>query len=125
MRRPHLAALLLAGAALGSVAGAAAPRGERSAKATPLVTACVKFRTERAGDEGLRLDLRNGCGYRVSCKLTWQVRCRGSRGESAVSRSEDVPLAPGAEESTLAEAAAGCGPEGWEIKDVRWYCESR
>jgi hypothetical protein len=123
MRRPLLAALLLAGAALGSAAGVAAPRGERSAKATTPVTACVKFRQERAGEEGLRLELHNGCDYAVTCKLTWLVRCRGSRAESAVSRSEDVALEPDGEQSTVA-AAPACGSEGWEIKGVRWYCET-
>jgi hypothetical protein len=124
MRRPRLAALLLAGAALVSAAGVAAPQGERSAKGTTPVTACVKFRQERAGNEGLRFELHNSCDYAVTCKLTWQVRCRGSRAESALTRSADVSLSPGSEDSTLAEAATGCGPEGWEIKGVRWYCES-
>ena len=106
MRRPLLAALLLAGAALGSAAGVAAPRGERSAKATTPVTACVKFRQERAGEEGLRLELHNGCDYAVTCKLTWLVRCRGSRAESAVSRSEDVALEPDGERIEITHRAS-------------------
>jgi hypothetical protein len=124
MRRPRQAVLLALvglGLSLASEA-AAAPRGKRSAR-DQAITTCPAYRQTRVGNEGLRFELRNTCGFPVACTLTWAVRCRGAAA-SPGERSAQMDLAVGAADSAFASGSA-CGPDGWDIGDIRWSCQRR
>jgi hypothetical protein len=126
MRRPRQAVLLaLAGLGLSlalAAETAAAPRGKRSAR-DQVITGCPAYRQTRVGTEGLRFELRNTCGFPVACTLTWSVRCRGAAA-SPGERSAQLDLAVGAADSAFASGSA-CGPDGWDIGDIRWSCQRR
>jgi hypothetical protein len=125
MRRPRTAVLLaLAGLALGlGPSGAAASKGDRSAPRRRIITSCPEYHQTRVGNEGLRLELRNSCGFPVACTLTWAVHCRGPA-ESPGERSFQMELVVGASDSTLASGSA-CGSGGWDIDAIRWSCDRR
>jgi hypothetical protein len=122
MRRPRRAVLLaLAGLGLCPALAsetAAAPQGKRS-----VITTCPAYRQTRVGTEGLRFELRNSCGFPVACTLTWAVRCRGDAA-SPGERSAEMDLGVGAADSAFASGSA-CGPDGWDIGDIRWSCQRR
>ena len=127
MRRPRVA-VLLALAALGLMLArassvAAAPRGKRSVPRDQTITSCPEYHQTRVGDEGIRLELRNSCGFPVACTLSWAVHCRGPA-ESPGERSAQLDLAIGASDSTFASGSA-CGRDGWDIDGIRWSCQRR
>jgi hypothetical protein len=123
MQAPRIAVLLaLAGILFGSGA-AAAPKGNRSVRRERTIRGCPAFRQSRTGNEGLRFELRNTCGFPVGCTLSWSVHCRGG-GESPGERSAQLELAKGASDSAEASGSA-CGPAGWDIDGIHWSCERR
>ncbi len=108
-----VAALLLArGSGLVMAGKAIGPR--RS------IDRCVKYSKEQLGNEGLRMQLHNGCDFGVSCALSWELRCLG--GGRPTARSSRLDLASGASDAALAYGT-GCGPAGWQIAAIRWTCE--
>ena len=125
MRRPRMAVLLaLAGLGLWLVPGvAAAPRRKRSAPRDRTITSCPEYHQTRVGNEGIRLELHNTCGFPVACTLSWAVHCRGAA-ESPGERSSELELAIGASDSSLASGSA-CGPDGWDVDGIRWSCQRR
>jgi hypothetical protein len=123
MQPPRVAVLLaLAGVLVGSGV-AAAPKGKRSVRPDRPVRGCPAFRQTRMGNDGLRFELRNTCGFPVGCTLSWSVHCRGD-GESPGERSAQLELAVGASDSAVASGSA-CGPDGWDIDTIRWTCDRR
>jgi len=125
MRRPQHAVLLaLVGLGLTLAPGlGAAPGGKRSARRDRVITSCPRFHQARVGNEGLRFELENNCGFPVACTLTWAVYCRGPA-ESPGERSSQMDLAIGASDSAFASGSA-CGPDGWDIDGIRWTCQKR
>ncbi|HVV50778.1 MAG TPA: hypothetical protein VHO06_14025 [Polyangia bacterium] len=125
MRRPRTAVLLALvglGLALAS-ASAAAPGRRRSVPQKKLIGSCPAFHQTRMGNDGLRFELSNTCGFPVTCALTWSVHCRGPA-ESPGERTETLELAAGARDSVVASGDA-CGPDGWQIDGIRWSCDRR
>jgi hypothetical protein len=100
---------------------AAAPTRTRSVRKARIITSCPEYHQTRVGNEGLRLELRNTCGFPAACTLTWVVHCRGDQ-ESPGERSAQLDLALGATGSTLASGSA-CGRDGWDIDGIRWSCQ--
>ena len=127
MRRPRVAVLLpLVGLGLTLALAprvAAAPREKRSVPRDRTLTSCPEYHQTRVGNEGIRLELRNTCGFPVACTLSWAVHCRGPA-ESPGERSSTLDLAIGASDSTLASGSA-CGRDGWDIDGIRWSCQRR
>lgn len=127
MQPPRIAVLLaLAGILFGSGA-AAAPKGNRSVQRERQrerpIRGCPAFRQTRIGNEGLRFELRNTCGFPVGCTLSWSVHCRGG-GESPGERSAQLELAKGASDSAEASGSA-CGRDGWDIDAIHLSCQRR
>ena len=102
-------------------AAAAAPTRTRSAPRDRTITSCPDYSQTRVGSEGLRLELRNTCGFPVVCTLTWVVHCRGGQA-SPGERSSELELAIGASGSTVASGSA-CGRHGWDVDGIRWACQ--
>jgi hypothetical protein len=125
MRLPRSAVLLASlGFGLTLAPGlAAAPGGKRSARRDRVTTSCPRFHQTRVGNEGLRFELENTCGFPVDCTLTWAVHCRGGA-ESPGERSSQMELSIGASDSAFASGSA-CGPDGWDIDGIRWSCQRR
>jgi hypothetical protein len=131
MRRPHTAVLLaLVGTGLGlslapasTPTWAAAPGRQRSVPRKKIIGSCPAFQQTRVGNQGLRFDLHNTCGFPVACVLTWSVHCRGPE-ESPGERSGNLELAVGARDSVLASGDA-CGADGWDIDGIHWSCDKR
>ena len=125
MRRPQHAVLLaLVGLGLTLAPGlGAAPGGKRSARRDRVITSCPRFHQARVGNEGLRFELENNCGFPVACTLTWAVHCRGVA-ESPGERSAELDLAVGTRGSAFASGSA-CGADGWDIDGIRWNCQRR
>ncbi len=129
MRRPHKAVLLaIVGTALGlgpapAPRSAAAPGRARSVPRKKIVGSCPTFHQTRVGNDGLRFELTNTCGFPVACVLSWSVHCRGPA-ESPGERSGNLALAVGARDSVLASGDA-CGAEGWDIDGIHWSCDKR
>jgi hypothetical protein len=95
---------------------AAKPRGAPARS----IDQCVKYGKQAVGNEGLRLELRNGCGFGVTCTLTWEVRCLA--GGRPTSHDAHLQLPSGSSDGTVASGSA-CGAAGWEITAIRWWCE--
>jgi hypothetical protein len=115
-------ALLLALAVLCVERTGSAARRKRSAQRAESTVGCPAYKQERVGNEGLRLELRNGCAFPISCTLSWVVRCRSADAESPGSRSSALELQPGARERVLASGSA-CGAGGWDVSDINWSCD--
>ena len=87
------------------------------------MTGCPKYHQARVGNDGLRFELENTCGFPVACTLTWAVHCRAGA-ESPGERSAQLDLAVGASDSAFASGSA-CGAAGWDIDGIRWNCQRR
>ena len=116
-------AVLLVVASFGYGRDGTATSRKKSNRRPTTVVSCPEYGQERVGDEGLRLELRNTCGYPVRCTLSWEVHCRGrAMVESPGARSSVLALANGASDAVIASGVA-CGSAGWEIDNVRWTCD--
>ena len=123
MQRLPMAALLAMAVLCVEHPGWAA-RGKKSVRGNQsgFASDCAEYSQEKVND-GLRFELRNTCGYALTCALSWEVRCAGGR-DSPGARSSQLELAPNGTASAAAYASA-CAPHGWSISDVRWRCDKR
>ncbi len=91
-----------------------------SAKKKRAIRRCVDYRQEQR-DDGLRIRLRNDCGFELSCTVSWRVRCDEDEPETQRRKAETLLIDEGVTDGVYASAAA-CGDDGWRVSSVRWTC---
>lgn len=89
-------------------------------RSTGPVNSCVHYR-QQLGKGGIKLILKSRCKEMMSCTISWELSCTGDK---APRRDSHIfTLMAGATEVVDASAAA-CGDKGWQIRNVRWNCQS-
>jgi len=81
---------------------------------------CVRYR-QKMKPRGIKLILKSRCKGSMECTVSWQLKCGGEA--KARPSSSVFTLLPKATEIVDASANA-CGDGGWEIRNVRWNCNS-
>src|SRR5688572_7205343 len=120
MRRVVIAALLAAAAYAHAPTEATAQ--DKSTSPRPArVGRCVKY-DQGASESALRLELRNACGFPVSCNLSWEVRCDADEPGDARVESSELAIDRGETASATASALRCDEADGWTVENVVWTC---
>lgn len=116
------------GAELAGLGGKSALAQERSKKkkkakkkSKAAIHRCVDYSQDQE-DEGMRIDLANGCGMDLTCSMSWEVICSSDTSDVVRKKATVFSLAEDTSNGSYASAAM-CGDDGWRIRDVRWSCE--
>lgn len=122
----RLGTLALALAAVTVTAIVTAPQADAGAprsKKKSLATCSGVEQRDRADEDGLDFTASNSCGAPIACTIKWTTVCAPDVKSRRKSRSESVTLRMEDGADASASALAGCGVDGWTIKDISWTCD--
>ncbi len=96
--------------------GAARERSAREAADGPCAQANVIVEEQH---QKVVVSFSNRCAAKVSCVVSWSVRC----GKGATEAKSDRVSIDGHSESQLEATALHCGDGDWRITPPRWRCD--
>jgi len=87
------------------------------------VSECMNFRNETR-EKSLVVQVKNECGRKLSCSLSYAVRCEDNHGKRTSSSGENAHFALGSDGATELVLSAERCRQAWTIDAVTWRCES-
>jgi hypothetical protein len=97
-------------------------RDARADEARPNISECMSFRNE-VKERSIVVRAKNECDRKLSCSLSYAVRCEDNHGKRTSSSSESAHFALGSEGSTELVLSAERCKQAWTIDAVSWRCE--
>jgi hypothetical protein len=97
-------------------------RDARADEAQPNASECMSFRNETKA-KSILVVAKNQCDRKLSCSLSYAVRCEDNHGKRTSSNAESTRFALGAEGSTELVLSAKRCQQAWTIDAVTWRCE--
>jgi len=97
-------------------------RDARAEEAQQDVSECMSFRNETRG-KTLVVQAKNGCDRKLSCSLSYAVRCEDNHGKRTSSSAKSAHFALGSDDSTELVLSAELCAQAWLIDAVSWRCE--
>jgi len=97
-------------------------RDARADAAQPDISECMSFRNE-AMEKSIVVRAKNECSRKLSCSLSYAIRCEDNHGKRTSSSAETTRFALGSEGSTELVLSAERCKQAWTIDAVTWRCE--
>ncbi|HET7538752.1 MAG TPA: hypothetical protein VFK05_02735 [Polyangiaceae bacterium] len=82
----------------------------------------MSFRSETK-EKSIVVRAKNECDRKLSCSLSYAVRCEDNHGKRTSSSAESTRFAIASEGSTELLLSAGRCEQAWTIDAVTWRCE--
>jgi len=97
-------------------------RDARADDKQPNASDCMSFRNETK-ERPIVVRAKNECSRKLSCSLSYAVRCEDNHGNRTASSAKNAHFALGSEASTELVLSAEQCPQAWTIDAVTWRCE--
>lgn len=97
-------------------------RDARADEARPNPSECMSFQNQTM-EKSIVVRAKNECNRKLSCSLSYAVRCEDNHGKRTSSSAEHARFALGADDSTELVLSAERCQQGWTIDAVTWRCE--
>jgi hypothetical protein len=97
-------------------------RDARADDARPDISDCMSFRNDTK-DKSIVVQAKNECNRKLSCSLSYSVRCEDNHGKRTSSSAESTHFALASDASTELVLSAERCKQAWTIDDVAWRCE--
>ena len=95
---------------------------ERAAKEpTPNASDCLTFQND-VQEKSIVVHAKNVCERKLSCSLTFVVRCEDNAGKPTSSTRGSARFTLAEQGSSNVEMSAEQCKQGWNIDDVSWAC---
>ena len=93
----------------------------RAAEPAPNASDCLNFQND-VQERGIVVHGKNVCERRLTCSLTYVVRCEDHAGKVTSSTRGTARFALAAQGTSNVEMSADQCKQGWNIDDVSWVC---
>ncbi len=103
-------------------AGHALVRAAHAADAPSQLSQCMNFSND-AQEHSVVVHAKNECEQRVSCTLSYVLRCADNHGKPTATSAQNEHFSLGSERSTELVLSAESCKQAWSIDDVSWRCE--
>lgn len=97
-------------------------RDARADDAQSDVSECMSFRNETRA-KSIVVQAKNECHRKLSCSLSYAVRCEDNHGKRTSSSAESALFTLGSDASTELVLSAERCKQAWTIDAVTWRCE--
>ena len=97
-------------------------RDARADDTQPDASDCMNFRNETR-DKSLVVQAKNECSRKLSCSISYAVRCEDNHGKRTSRSAEHTQFSVGSDDSTELVLSAERCKQGWTIDEVTWRCE--
>ena len=97
-------------------------RDARADEAQSNISECMSFRNETK-ERSIVVRAKNECDRKLSCSLSYAVRCEDNQGKRTSSSAKSAHFALGSAGSTELVLSAEQCKQAWTIDAVTWRCE--
>jgi len=97
-------------------------RDARAAETQPNISECMSFRNE-VKEKTILVRAKNECNRKLTCSLSYAVRCEDNHGKRTSSSRESAHFALDSAGSTELVLSAERCQQAWTIDAVTWRCE--
>ncbi|HEY4105906.1 MAG TPA: hypothetical protein VGM44_18525 [Polyangiaceae bacterium] len=97
-------------------------RAAHADEAKPNASDCMSFQND-VQDKSIVVHASNVCERKLSCTLSYAVRCEDNQGKRTSSNAGSAHFALKAQRSTELTLSAEQCKQGWSIDDVAWQCQ--
>ena len=96
-------------------------RSAQAGEATPNASDCMSFQND-VQEKAIVVHASNVCERKLSCSMSYVVRCEDNAGKKASSTNGSAHFALAAHATTDVPMSAEHCKQGWSIDDVSWVC---